>query len=84
METQPYTEENSFSSHKRGFDFSNNTNATALVAADGAGFNFGSSMPGPKDTLPPGSACSSNTNPFVFGAFGQESRCKEPTVIWKF
>ncbi|PNF26998.1 hypothetical protein B7P43_G12703, partial [Cryptotermes secundus] len=74
METQPQIEENSFSPHKRGFDFSSNTNATALVTADGAGFNFGSTMSGLKDTPPPGSAGSSNTNPFVFGAFGQESR----------
>jgi hypothetical protein len=84
METQTQLEEKSFSPHKRGFDFSNNTNATALAAADGAGFNFGSSLPGPKDTPLPGSAGSSNTNPFVFGAFGQESRCKKPTAVLKF
>ena len=76
MESRPQIMENSFSPHKRGFDFSNNTNATAFATADGTGFNFGSSAPVNKDTPPPGSAGSSNTNPFVFGAFGQETRCE--------
>jgi hypothetical protein len=84
VDAQPQVEENSFSPHKRGFDFSSNTNATAFAAADGVGFSFGSSVPLNKDTPPLGSAASSNTNPFVFGAFGQESKCKNLTAVLKF
>jgi hypothetical protein len=84
MEGGPQTEENSFSPHKRGFDFSSNTNSTVFASVDGAGFNFGSVVPFSKDTPQSGSAGSSNINPFVFGAFGQESKCKNPAAFLKF
>lgn len=84
MEGGPQIEENSFSLHKRGFDFSSNTNATAFASADGTGFNFGSVMPFNKDTPQSGLAGSSNINPFVFGAFGQESKCKNSADVLKF
>lgn len=81
METQSQIEENCFSPNKRGFDFSNNTNATVLTASDGPGFNFGSTLPINKDTPPLGSAANSSSNPFVFGAFGQDSRCKQSSAV---
>jgi hypothetical protein len=84
VEGGPQIEENSFSPHKRGFDFSSNTNTTAFSSADGASFNFGSVMPFSKETPQSGSAGSSNINPFVFGAFGQESKCKKAAAVLKF
>lgn len=84
MEDGTHIDENRFSPHKRGFDFSSNTNATAFASADGTGFNFGSVMPFNKDTPQLGSAGSSNINPFVFGAFAQENKCKNPAARMKF